>query len=103
MFSNSITRKFFFYHQIFPWINLNHEKTKFSEVVNKNRIVVIGILGLPIIGMLIAAILLIYRKPDNLPIILGVMLFVGIQYIIMMFIFMKRIEQVAKKRIEQPI
>jgi hypothetical protein len=82
---------------------LNHEKPKLSEVLSKNRIVVIGILGLPIIGMLIATILLLFKKPENLPIILGVMLFVGIQYIIMIFIFMKRIEQVANKRIEEPI
>jgi len=76
---------------------LNKEKPKLSDVLNANRFIVMALLGLPVIGMLIAAGLIIYKKPDNMVVVLGVITFVGIQYIIMMFFFMKRVEVMTNK------
>ena len=78
-------------------MNLNNEKPKLSDVLAANRFIIIVLLGLPIIGMLIAAGLIIYKKPDNMVVVLGVITFVGIQYIIMMFFFMKRVEGMTNK------
>ena len=76
---------------------MNKEKPKLSDVLNANRFIVMALLGLPVIGMLIAAGLIIYKKPDNMVVVLGVITFVGIQYIIMMFFFMKRVEVMTNK------
>jgi membrane-anchored glycerophosphoryl diester phosphodiesterase (GDPDase) len=76
---------------------LNNEKPKLSDVLDANRSIIIVLLGLPVIGMLIAAGLIIYKKPDNMVVVLGVITFVGIQYIITMFFLMKRVEGMTNK------
>jgi hypothetical protein len=76
---------------------LNNEKPKLSDVLDANRSIVMALLGLPVIGMLIAAGLIIYKKPDNMVVVLGVITFVGIQYIIMIYFFMKKAEVMASK------
>ena len=67
-------------------MNLDKEKESVSEVLQANRSIVLALLGLPVIGMLIAASLILYLKPDNMLVVLGVITFVGIQYIIMMLL-----------------
>ena len=47
--------------------------------------------------MLIAVAVIFYKKPDNMIVVFGVILFVGVQYILMMFFFMKRIEAMVEK------
>jgi len=59
------------------------------------------LLGVPVFGMLIAVALILYKRPDNTAVALGVILFVAVQYILMMFFFMKRVESLAKKRTEE--
>lgn len=80
---------------------MSKAKPTLAEILNANKSFVIALLSMPIIGMLIAAALLIYKKPDNLIVILGVMLFIGVQYIIMIFFLMKRIERLVKKEKEE--
>ena len=80
---------------------MSDSKPTIAEVLYSNRKMVMALLGIPVLGMLIAVVLLIYKSPDNLIVILGVILFVGIQYVLMMFFFMKKIENLAKKEKEE--
>ena len=68
-----------------------------AEVLFNNRKFVLALLGVPVLGMLIAAGLIIYKQPSNMYVALGVILFVAMQYIITMFFWMKRVEKMAKK------
>ena len=56
-----------------------------------------AILGVPVLGMLIAVGVIYYKKPDNMIVVFGVTLFVAVQYLLMMFFFMKKIETMAAK------
>jgi len=80
---------------------LNKEKPSLAQVLDANRSLVMVLLGVPVIGMIIAVILILYKRPDNAIVVLGVILFIAVQYIIMMFFFMKRVESLAKKKAEQ--
>jgi heme/copper-type cytochrome/quinol oxidase subunit 4 len=80
---------------------LNKEKPSLAQVLDANRSLVMVLLGVPVIGMIIAVILILYKRPDNAIVALGVILFIAVQYIIMMFFFMKRVESLAKKKAEQ--
>jgi len=80
---------------------LNKEKPSLAQVLDANRSLVMVLLGVPVIGMIIAVILILYKRPDNAIVALGVILFIAVQYIIMMFFFMKRVESLAKKKTEQ--
>jgi large-conductance mechanosensitive channel len=65
--------------------------------MNKNRTLILALLGVPVFGMLIAVAVIFYTKPDNMAVVFGVILFVAVQYILIMFFFMKRIEAMVKK------
>lgn len=80
---------------------MNKEKPSLAQVLDANRSLVMVLLGVPVIGMIIAVILILYKRPDNTIVVLGVILFIAVQYIIMMFFFMKRVESLAKKKAEQ--
>jgi len=58
---------------------------------------VLAILGVPVLGMLIAVGVIYYKNPDNMIVVFGVILFVAVQYILMMFFFMKKIETMVAK------
>jgi hypothetical protein len=76
---------------------LSEEKPSLAQVLNKNRSLILAILGVPVFGMLIAVAVIFYTKPDNMGVVFGVILFVAVQYILMMFFFMKRIEAMVEK------
>lgn len=69
-----------------------------ADVLYKNRKLVLAMLGVPVLGMAIAAGLIIYKQPSNMIVALGVILFVAIQYIMTMFFWMKRVEKLANKK-----
>jgi len=71
---------------------LSEEKPSVARVLNSNRSLVMALLGVPVIGMLIAVVLIYIKKPDNMVVVFGVILFIAVQYILMMFFFMKRVE-----------
>ncbi len=77
--------------------DLTEEKPSLAQVLNKNRSLILAILGVPVFGMLIAVAVIFYTKPDNMGVVFGVILFVAVQYILMMFFFMKRIEAMVEK------
>ena len=77
--------------------DLSEDKLSMAQVLNKNRTLVMAILGVPVFGMLIAVGVIFYTKPDNMTIAFGVILFIAVQYILMMFFFLKKVETMVKK------
>ncbi len=82
---------------------MSDEKLSLADVLYKNRKLVLAILGVPVLGIVIAAGLIYYLKPDNMVVALGVILFVGIQYIMIMFFWMKRVEKMAKNPSDETV
>ena len=60
----------------------------------------LAILGLPVVGMTIAFALIIYKRPDNMMIALAVIFFLAVQYIVMIYFFMKRIDSMTNQKNE---
>jgi len=80
---------------------MSKEKPSISQVLAANRSFVIVLLGLPVIGMIIAVILILYKRPESTVLALGVIFFIAVQYIIMMYLFIMRVESLARKKNEQ--
>ena len=76
---------------------MSEEKPSVAHVLNSNRSLVMALLGVPVIGMLIAVVVIYIKKPDNMVVVFGVILFIAAQYILMMFFFMKRVEAMVVK------
>jgi len=76
---------------------LSEEKPTVAQVLNRSRSIVIALLGVPVLGMLIAVVVIYIKKPNNMVVVFGVILFVAVQYILMMFFLMKKVEAMAKK------
>jgi hypothetical protein len=71
---------------------VNQDKPTLEETLNKNKTLVLAILGTPLLGMAIAFVIILYKAPDNMFLVLAVIFFLSVQYIIMMFFLMKRLE-----------
>ena len=76
---------------------MSEEKPSVPQVLNRSRSVVIALLGVPVLGMLIAVVVIYIKKPNNMVVVFGVILFVGVQYILMMFFLMKKVEAMAER------
>ena len=74
---------------------VSEEKPSFAQMLHKNRIVVLAVLGVPVMGMALAFVIVLYKKPNNMLITLAVTFFLAVQYILMMFFWMKRVEKMA--------
>ena len=74
---------------------VSQEKPSLAEILHKNRVFVLAMLGVPVIGMALAFVIVLYKKPDNMLITLAVTFFLAVQYILMMFFWMKRVEKLA--------
>lgn len=57
-----------------------------------NRRLILTVLGMPILGMIIALGLVLYKRPNNLAVVVAVIFFLIIQYSVLMIYFNKRIE-----------
>jgi hypothetical protein len=79
---------------------LSVEKKSLAEILDKNKNLVLIILGFPVLGMAIAFVLIRYKNPDNI-LVLGVIFFVAVQYILVMFLLLKRVENLAKRRAKE--
>ena len=66
-------------------------------MLNSNRSLVVALLGVPVLGMLIAVVVIYIKKPNNMVVVFGVILFVAVQYILMMFFLMTKVEAMAEK------
>jgi hypothetical protein len=61
-----------------------------------NKRIILAVLGMPIFGMFIALGLVLYKRPNNLPIVVAVIFFLIIQYSVLMIYFNKRIEKLKE-------
>ena len=82
-------------------VTLSDEKPDIVEVLFAKRKFVLAILSVPVLGMAIAAALILYTKPDNIAVALGVILFVAVQYILMMYFWYGRLERLITNRKEE--
>lgn len=72
-------------------------KPSFADILYERRKFILAILSVPVLGMAIAFGLIIYKRPNNMMIVLGVIVFVAVQYIMTMFFWLKKVEQLAKR------
>ena len=77
---------------------MSEEKPSLADILYKNRTFVLAMLGVPVIGMALAFVLVLYKKPDNMLITLAVTFFLAVQYVLLMFFWMKRVEKLATKK-----
>jgi len=82
---------------------LSEEASTPISVLHKNRQLVLAMLSVPIFGMILAVVLIVYTRPRGMIPALGVVLFLAVQYILMMYFWLKRLERlVAKHEQETP-
>jgi heme/copper-type cytochrome/quinol oxidase subunit 4 len=72
------------------------EKPNLVEIIKANRKLILALFGMPIIGMVIALALVLYKRPDNLMILVAVIFFLIIQYGVLMIYFNNRIEKLLE-------
>lgn len=75
---------------------MSEERPSLAQVLDKNLSFLMAILGVPVIGMMIAVVVIYIKKPNNMAVVFGVILFMAIQYIMMMFFFMKKVEAMVE-------
>lgn len=76
---------------------MSSDKPSLAEILHKNRSLVLAVLGVPVLGMALAFILILYKRPNNMLIALAVIFFIAVQYSVMMFFWAKRVEVLAQK------
>ena len=76
---------------------MTERKPSISEIMKANRQFIIALLSFPIAGMLIAAVLVLYKRPDNMYVALGVILFLLVQYSLMVYFFIRRLDSLGEK------
>lgn len=74
----------------------NNKKT-IKDILKANRKIILTLLGMPIFGMIVALGLVFYKRPDNLVIIVAVIIFFIVQYSILIQYFNKRINSLTEK------
>lgn len=76
---------------------MTEKKPSISEILKANRTFIIGLLSFPIVGMLIATGLVLYKKPGNMVVVLGVILFLLVQYALTVYYMIKRFDSLSVK------
>jgi len=76
---------------------LTERKPSVSEIMKANRHFIIALLSFPIVGMIIAVVLVLYKRPDNTYVALGVILFLLVQYSLMMYFLIRRLDSLGEK------
>jgi type II secretory pathway component PulM len=75
---------------------LAKKKPSMSEILKANRQVIIVLLSFPIAGMFIAMGLIWYKRPGNMLVALGAILFLLVQYSLLVYFLIKRIDSLSK-------
>ena len=76
---------------------MTERKPSVSEIMKANRWFITALLSLPIFGMIIAAVLILYKRPGNMYVALGVILFLLVQYSLMMYFLIRRLDSLGEK------
>ena len=76
---------------------MSEKKKSVAQILHQNRNFVLTMLGVPVFGMALAFVIIYWKKPDNMIMVLAVIFFLSVQYVIMMFFLMKRIEILSER------
>ena len=68
----------------------------YKNYMKKNRNTLLAILMLPVLGMVIAIPLIIWKEPNNMMVALGVIIILIVQYTLLVRWISKRIDQLTK-------
>jgi len=82
-------------------ISLTKEKPGLTEILEANRRFIYALLMMPIAGMIIAVGLIIYKKPNNMLVALGVIGFLMVQYGFTIYFFIQRLNKISNKESEK--
>jgi urea transporter len=75
---------------------LSEKKPSLGAILKANRKFIIVLLSFPIAGMCIATGLVLYKRPDNMFVALGVILFLLVQYSLTVYFLIKRLDSISK-------
>lgn len=67
----------------------------FADVIKKNRWVLIAILMLPVIGMVVAIPLILWRTPGSAGVAIPIILFLILQYTLLVVWISKKMNQIT--------
>jgi phosphotransferase system glucose/maltose/N-acetylglucosamine-specific IIC component len=76
---------------------LTDDSPGLADILKANRTFIYALLMMPIAGMFIAVGLIIYKKPNNMIVALGVIAFLMVQYGFTVYFFIQRIHAMAEK------
>lgn len=71
------------------------ESSNFKESLRRNRVILLAILMLPVMGMAIAIPLIIWRVPGSVMVAIPIIILLMVQYILLVFWINKKIDQLA--------
>jgi len=71
------------------------DKTNFADVIRKNRLTLLAILMLPVIGMAIAIPLILWRVPGAARVAIPIILFLMAQYTLLVVWISKKMKQIT--------
>jgi hypothetical protein len=71
------------------------ETPNYKESLKQNRVILLAILMLPVVGMAIAIPLIIWRVPGSVMVAIPIIIFLMAQYIILVIWISKKIDQLT--------
>ncbi len=71
------------------------DKTNFAEVIRKNRLTLLAILMLPVVGMVIAIPLILWRVPVSARVAIPIILVLIVQYTLLVVWISKKMNQIT--------
>ena len=71
------------------------ETKDFNTVLRQNRTILLAILTLPVIGMIIALLLIMWRAPEKIMVTGGVITFLMVQYLLLVWWITKKMNQIT--------
>lgn len=80
---------------------MDEEKKSLAESLYEQKNFVFALLSVPIFGMAIAVVLILYKRPSSTIPVLGIILFLAAQYILMMYFWYKRLEGILSKKTQE--
>lgn len=72
------------------------DKTNFADVIRKNRLTLLAVLMLPVIGMAIAIPLILWRVPGAARVAIPIILVLMVQYTLLVVWISKKMSQVTE-------
>jgi len=71
------------------------DKTNFADVIRKNRLTLLAILMLPVVGMVIAIPLILWRVPGAARVAIPIILVLMVQYTLLVVWISKKMNQIT--------